>query len=54
VTASAVSGCLGLGETDPGRFDLTVRNDGDEPIDVEVVVVDAGNVSVAGECLDPR
>lgn len=113
--AAATAGCLELGENDPSRLDLTVRNDGDEPIDVEVVakgddgttyaeetdridpgvarafevtvgetgrrevvatgvdwegrlawdvgvcalydgtvVVDAGNVSVAGECLDPR
>lgn len=38
VTAGAISGCLGLGEAEPGRLDLTVRNDGDAPVDVEVVV----------------
>jgi hypothetical protein len=38
LSATAVGGCLGLGETDPGRLDLTVRNDGEEPFDVEVVV----------------
>lgn len=37
-SATAVAGCLGLGENDPGRLDLTVRNDGDEAFDVEVVV----------------
>jgi len=36
--ATAAAGCLGLGEPDPGRLDLTVRNDGDDPVDVEVVV----------------
>ena len=36
--AAAAAGCLGLGEPDPGRLDLTVRNDGDEPVDVGVVV----------------
>ena len=36
--AVAAAGCLGLGEADPGRLDLTVRNDGDEPIDADVVV----------------
>jgi len=37
-TAAGAAGCLGLGETDPGRLDLTVRNDGDDPVDVDVVV----------------
>jgi len=36
--ATAAAGCLGLGENDSGRLDLAVRNDGDEPVDVEVVV----------------
>ncbi|PAU84877.1 hypothetical protein CK500_04990 [Halorubrum salipaludis] len=36
--ATAAAGCLGFGENDSGRLDLTVRNDGDEPVDVEVVV----------------
>jgi hypothetical protein len=36
--ATATAGCLGLGENDPGRLDLTVRNDGDEAVDVDVVV----------------
>ena len=34
--AAAAAGCLG--EDDPGRLDLTVRNYGDAPVDVEVVV----------------
>lgn len=38
VTTAAGAGCLGLGETDAGRLDLTVRNDGDAPVDVSVVV----------------
>mgnify|MGYP003836044535 CR=1 FL=1 len=38
LSAAAVAGCVGLGETDPGRLDLTVRNDGDEAFDAEVVV----------------
>ena len=38
VTAGGVAGCLGLGEAESGRLDLTVRNDGDEPVDVDVVV----------------
>lgn len=38
LSATAVAGCLGLGESGPGRLDLTVRNDGDEAFDVEVVV----------------
>jgi len=36
--AGAVAGCLGSGGPDPSRLDLTVRNDGDDPFDVEVVV----------------
>lgn len=38
VTAGTAAGCLGLGGSDPGRLDLTVRNDGDEPVEVDVVV----------------
>jgi hypothetical protein len=38
VTAGALSGCLGLGKNDPSRLDLTVRNDGGAPVDVDVVV----------------
>jgi len=34
--AGAAAGCLG--SDDPGRLDLTVRNDGDAPVDVDVVV----------------
>ena len=34
----AAAGCLGSGGLDPSRLDLTVRNDGDGPVDVEVVV----------------
>jgi hypothetical protein len=37
-TAGALTGCLGVGEADSGRLDLTVRNDGDEAINVDVVV----------------
>lgn len=36
--AGATAGCLGTGDPESGRLDLTVRNDGDAPIDVEVVV----------------
>ena len=36
--AGATAGCLGFGDPEPGRLDLTVRNHGDEPVDVEVVV----------------
>ena len=32
--AAGAAGCLG--ETDPGRLDFTVRNDGDAPVDVVV------------------
>jgi len=38
VTASAVAGCLGSGRERLGRLDLTVRNDGDEAVDIDVVV----------------
>jgi len=38
VTVGATAGCLGLGEAGPGRLDLTVRNDGEEAVDVDVVV----------------
>jgi hypothetical protein len=34
----ATAGCLGTGDPEPGRLDLTVRNDGDGPVDVDVVV----------------
>jgi len=34
--AGGVAGCLGSDE--PSRLDLTVRNDGDGPVDVEVLV----------------
>ncbi|MFD1569056.1 hypothetical protein [Halorubrum laminariae] len=37
---AAVAGCLGSDENDSGRLDLTVRNDGDAPVDVDVVVRD--------------
>ena len=36
--AGTVAGCLGSGDPDPSRLDLTVRNDGDDPVDVDVVV----------------
>ena len=36
--AVAAAGCLGTGDPEPSRLDLTVRNDGDDPVDVEVVV----------------
>ena len=36
LTASA-AGCLGS-DPEPGRLDLTVQNDGDGPVDVDVVV----------------
>ena len=42
-----VAGCLGSDE--PGRLDLTVRNDGDGPIDVEVVVSGQDGTTYADE-----
>ncbi|WP_434522052.1 hypothetical protein [Halorubrum sp. AS12] len=36
--AGAAAGCLGSGDPDPSQLDLTVRNDGDDPVDVDVVV----------------
>ncbi|WP_066415115.1 hypothetical protein [Halorubrum aethiopicum] len=36
--ASAFAGCLGSGGNEPGRLDLTVRNDGEEAVDVEIAV----------------
>ncbi|MFC5278692.1 hypothetical protein ACFPM1_07975 [Halorubrum rubrum] len=36
--AGAFAGCLGSGGDEPGRLDLTVRNGGEEPVDVAVVV----------------
>jgi hypothetical protein len=38
VTASTIAGCLGSRENDSGRLDLTVRNDGNEAVDIDVVV----------------
>lgn len=37
-SATAAAGCLGFRAADSGRLDLTVRNDGDAAVDVEVVV----------------
>ncbi|QWC20442.1 hypothetical protein [Halorubrum sp. 2020YC2] len=36
--AASSAGCLGRGDPEPGRLDVTVRNDGDGPVDVDVVV----------------
>ena len=36
--AASAAGCLGTGDAEPSRLDLTVRNDGADPVDVEVVV----------------
>ncbi|WP_123623429.1 hypothetical protein [Halorubrum sp. CSM-61] len=54
-TTTAAAGCLGLGETDSGRLDLTVRNDGDEPVDVDVVVEGDDGTTYAEETdrIDP-
>ncbi|EMA62857.1 hypothetical protein [Halorubrum lipolyticum] len=38
VATGATAGCLGPGENDPGRLDLTVRNDGDDPVEADVLV----------------
>ncbi|MGM0447007.1 MAG: hypothetical protein ACQERM_01990 [Methanobacteriota archaeon] len=47
--AGATAGCLGTGGPEPGRLDLTVRNDGDAPVDVEVVVEGADRSTYAEE-----
>ena len=47
-TAVGAAGCLGLGGTDPGRLDLTVRNDGDDPVDVDVGETGRHEVVVTG------
>ncbi len=54
-TATAVAGCLGVGEPEPGRLDLTVRNDGADPVDVDVVVRgdDGTTYEEASERIDP-
>ncbi|WP_158295112.1 MULTISPECIES: hypothetical protein [Halorubrum] len=41
--AGAAAGCLG--DPEPSRLDLAVRNDGDAPVDVDVVRT--------GECAEP-
>ncbi|MEZ3164055.1 hypothetical protein ABNG03_07900 [Halorubrum sp. RMP-47] len=46
---AATAGCLGLGDAEPGRLDLTVRNDGDAPVDVAVVVGGADGTTYADE-----
>ena len=38
VLAAATAGCLGSDDPDPSQLELTVRNDGGGPVDVEVVV----------------
>ena len=68
--AGAVAACLGSGDPDPSRLELTVRNDGDDPVDVTAEGddgttygggsdrIDAGvartSEVVAGECADSR
>jgi hypothetical protein len=47
--AVATAGCLALGDPDPSRLDLTVRNDGDGPVDVEVVVSGEDGTTYAEE-----
>ena len=47
--AAVTAGCLGLGGADPGRLDLTVRNDGDDPVDVDVAVQGADGATYAEE-----
>jgi len=49
VVTGATAGCLGLGENDPGRLDLTVQNDGDGPVDVDVVVESDDGTTYAEE-----
>ena len=47
--AASTAGCLGTGDAEPSRLDLTVRNDGDAPVDVEVVVSGDGGTTYAEE-----
>ena len=47
--AASAAGCLGTGDSDPSRLDLTVRNDGDDPVDVEVVVAGDDGTTYAEE-----
>ncbi|ELZ46212.1 hypothetical protein C464_11443 [Halorubrum coriense DSM 10284] len=47
--AGASAGCLGAGDADPGRLDLTVQNDGDAPVDVAVVVEGYDGTTYADE-----
>ena len=46
--AVAAAGCLGS-DPDPSRLDLTVRNDGDGPVDVEVTVAGDDGTTYAEE-----
>ena len=47
--AASAAGCLGTGDSEPSRLDLTVRNDGDGPVDVEVVVAGDDGTTYAEE-----
>jgi hypothetical protein len=53
--AGAFAGCLGSGGNEPSRLDLTVRNDDEEAIDVEVAVrADDGTTYAAeSDWIDP-
>ena len=54
-SATAAAGCLGAGDPDPGHLDLTVRNDGDAPVEVEMVVRgdDGTTYASASDRIDP-
>ena len=47
--AGAAAGCLGTGDAEPSRLDLTVRNDGDEPVEANVVVSGGDGTTYAEE-----
>jgi len=48
-SAAAAAGCLGSGSDAPGRLDLTVRNDGDTAVAVEVTVRGEDGTTYAAE-----
>ena len=54
-TTAAVAGCLGAGDPDPSHLDLTVRNDGDAAVEVQMVVRgdDGTTYASATDRIDP-
>jgi len=45
----AAAGCLGTGNPEPSGLDLTVRNDGDAPVEVDVTVSGDDGTTYADE-----